>query len=480
MSQYPIMAKSNNKNFKMAQDMISRLPDEILQVILEKLPLEDAVKTGVLSRRWKDVWKYITKISVEPLWLESIRKETVPSPDHFVSLHEGPKVEHFSYEMTYETNMADQVNSWISFAVKKNVERLYLDFDINKINSELNTEDDPCYNLHPCVFTCESLVVLSLKFCRLNFPDSFHFHHLRTIKFWQIELPGRTILKVTSNTPVLEELFLHECNRTCDFFIDVAPNPHFHALEIVEEVFEVHSWTAMEINAPCVQKLIMYEYMPRSEYRIQNISQCQVVRLDFDGMFHADQLEQNGGLRDYEDILLKLLANFRQAKTLGVCNWCIQLLSIREVRKFTSSLSFICTHLELYTCFRIWETPGIAYILKACREVESLLIIMNNYDSHAVLHRYHNFLALFDFEEINKFWRNQDNSLAGCLQNLKIVEFREIRRDYYTWKDGTFKLRTFFKGRKLGICLLNLLRGNAKNLECVVFACDNHRHEIHQ
>ncbi|KAK9290301.1 hypothetical protein L1049_008468 [Liquidambar formosana] len=89
ISQYPIKAESTNKNFKMAQDLLSGLPDEILQVTLKKLPLDDAVKTGVLSRRWKDVWKYISKISIEPLWLDLTGKEIIPYPDHFVCLSLG-------------------------------------------------------------------------------------------------------------------------------------------------------------------------------------------------------------------------------------------------------------------------------------------------------------------------------------------------------------------------------------------------------
>ncbi|KAK9267446.1 hypothetical protein L1049_009872 [Liquidambar formosana] len=473
------MAESTNENLEMVQDMISILPDEILQLILEKLPLEDAVKTGCLSRRWKDVWKYITRISFESSWVESTGKEIVPSLDHFVSLHQGPKVKCFSFEMTYELNMADQVNSWILFAVKKNVERLCLDFDVDRVNYELNTEHDPCYELHSRVFTCESLVSLTLRFCRLKFPDLFHLRYLRTIKLWQIELPDKTLQKVTSNTPVLEELVLIECSRTFDFYIDVAPNPNFHTLEIVEELSEVHSWTVIEINAPSVRKLVMCQCMPRLEYRIKNISQCHEVRLNFDSMFGAVQVEENGGFRDYEDILLKLLSNFKHARTLRLCNWCIQLLSVREVRKFTGSLSFSCTHLDLYTCFQMWETPGIAYILKACHDVENLVILIDEYDGHAVLQIY-DVLTLYDFEEISKFWRNEDYSLVGHLKNLKVVEFKETREEYHIMNNGTFELHTFFKERELGMHLVDLLMENADNLKCVVFSSDKQQHVIYR
>ncbi|WZZ82369.1 hypothetical protein YC2023_102941 [Brassica napus] len=39
-------------------DWISKLPDELLQLILSKLSTEEAVRTSLLSSRWMDVWKW--------------------------------------------------------------------------------------------------------------------------------------------------------------------------------------------------------------------------------------------------------------------------------------------------------------------------------------------------------------------------------------------------------------------------------------
>ncbi|KAF5190329.1 hypothetical protein FRX31_020083 [Thalictrum thalictroides] len=38
------------------RDMISDLPAAILVQILSFLPMEDAVKTGILSKRWDHLW----------------------------------------------------------------------------------------------------------------------------------------------------------------------------------------------------------------------------------------------------------------------------------------------------------------------------------------------------------------------------------------------------------------------------------------
>ncbi|KAK3232238.1 hypothetical protein Dsin_004119 [Dipteronia sinensis] len=47
-----LMAEANTK-----EDLISRLPDDILCCIISLLPFKSAVKTSFLSTRWKNIWK---------------------------------------------------------------------------------------------------------------------------------------------------------------------------------------------------------------------------------------------------------------------------------------------------------------------------------------------------------------------------------------------------------------------------------------
>ena len=54
-------------------DRISQLPDPLVIAILSCLPTKDAVRTGVLSKRWKNQWRFTFRINLD--------QKTMPSDD---------------------------------------------------------------------------------------------------------------------------------------------------------------------------------------------------------------------------------------------------------------------------------------------------------------------------------------------------------------------------------------------------------------
>ncbi|KDP31214.1 hypothetical protein JCGZ_11590 [Jatropha curcas] len=468
----------NDPKHLLCDDAIGKVPDEVLQTILDKVSVIDAVSTGFLSRRWRDLWKHISIIEFNPSWVELTGKEIVASLNQFVSLHIGHKIQKFSVRFTYKPEMSTNVDSWILFAINKHVEDLDLDFDVADTHIIKNTANAPCYKLLPCVFNSKSLVRAVLCFCALELPVSFRLQSLKVLRLHRIELPHDAIQMVTSNAPVLQQLFLSDCNRTKDLRVHVAPNPRFCNLVIIENFFPVNHTTQMDIKAPTAFQVAFMGSMPRSKYRIEEVSECVKVHFNLQGMFTAcgryaiNVLANEFKARKYENALLEFLTGFRDTDTFHMCNWCIQLLSLRELRNL-KRLRFNCTVLEITSAFHKWELPGIIYMLKACHKIEELIILMSPRDDEIKIPE--DYLLEYDFQE-SKFLDIQD--LGQELENLRTVRFKSCHGDYQTWRNEYFDLKKFFHGAKLGIEITKLLRDHAVNLESIIFSTKKQHIEI--
>ena len=169
-----IQTNSENRHNQNQNDFISRLPEDILLIILNKLPMEDAVATSLLSSKWRDLWKLTSNVDFNYRWVQVRRKEIHPSVNHFVRSHHGKEIKCFSVSLRCKKSMVPDVQSWITYAAKKNVEELCINLNDREDNRKNRT-----YHLqHLCFPACDlsfsSLVKLILKFLWL---DTDYFPH---------------------------------------------------------------------------------------------------------------------------------------------------------------------------------------------------------------------------------------------------------------------------------------------------------------
>ncbi|CAM0947564.1 unnamed protein product [Alopecurus aequalis] len=125
----PPRKKRNSAPPVSSADRIGTLPDSILHHLLSFLPAQEAVRTSVLARRWRHLWRSTTGLRInddEYSDFQDLRKFV----DHLVFLRERTDLDTVDIELCESLDDEDDqqyVNLWIRFAVMCKVRVLNLD-----------------------------------------------------------------------------------------------------------------------------------------------------------------------------------------------------------------------------------------------------------------------------------------------------------------------------------------------------------------
>uniref|UniRef100_A0A453N122 F-box domain-containing protein n=1 Tax=Aegilops tauschii subsp. strangulata TaxID=200361 RepID=A0A453N122_AEGTS len=217
-----------------ATDRIGALPDHILHHLLSFLPAQAAVRTCVLARRWRHLWRSTTGLRIvglddeEPVQVQDLRKFM----DHLLVLRERTDLD--TVQIKFDLfNQDDEpyVNLWTRFAVICKVQVLtlrihdeleYLDLDdLPLVSRHLRT-----LNLHGVSLrrtfvdfaSCTALANLKIDDCFINFNkiSSCSLKHLSITSCQsdldcrvRISAPGLVSLELEDFigiTPLLEDM----------------------------------------------------------------------------------------------------------------------------------------------------------------------------------------------------------------------------------------------------------------------------------
>ncbi|CAK7354190.1 unnamed protein product [Dovyalis caffra] len=131
------------------RDVISKLPDEVMYLIIKHLALRDAAKASVLLHRWKGVYCYLKDLKFgwfnmfqdagnSDFWeicespCREYRDKFVRAVNQFLNFYHGTKVRKFRVSFCLCCDFSNDIDRWVSFAIRMGVEKMCIKFYCEK------------------------------------------------------------------------------------------------------------------------------------------------------------------------------------------------------------------------------------------------------------------------------------------------------------------------------------------------------------
>ncbi|KAF7123226.1 hypothetical protein RHSIM_Rhsim12G0067600 [Rhododendron simsii] len=182
-------------------DIISHVPGNILDKILMCLPLQDAVRTSILSRKWRYAWVKLPQLVFDQTFYRDLPKAThtkLMMIIYQVMLHHRGPIMKFTLSLS-RLESCSEIDLLILFVSSNHIQ----DFTLHISKGEL-------YKLPSSLYSCLKLRHLNLRSCILKPPPGFEgFTGLISLELYDVVIADDVLSSLISNCPLLEDLRLH-------------------------------------------------------------------------------------------------------------------------------------------------------------------------------------------------------------------------------------------------------------------------------
>uniref|UniRef100_A0A803LC49 F-box/LRR-repeat protein 15/At3g58940/PEG3-like LRR domain-containing protein n=1 Tax=Chenopodium quinoa TaxID=63459 RepID=A0A803LC49_CHEQI len=185
-------------------DRISNLPWNVLDIILGKLSITEAVRTSVLAKDWRYSWLTMSKFSLSSEEIGEVLDFRDPRWDilssivsNFLLHHTTTSIMTFILQSFFCSHFSD-LSNWIEFLSKKGVEVL-----------ELIEFGDQYLKMPTHLFSFEKLKVLVIESFSLQIPSSFRsFKFLEELSLNEVSISSGDLYRLILACPLLLNLTL--------------------------------------------------------------------------------------------------------------------------------------------------------------------------------------------------------------------------------------------------------------------------------
>eukprot|EP00253_Pinus_taeda_P014059 PITA_14059 len=312
-------------------DRFSKLSDDLLCLILTRLPIKEAVRSSVLSKRWRYLYSQIPQLTISPYF---VMGSVSPTPlsiatveiiiSNFLLSHSSDLQGLYLFPGSLQPWFPNgwkftcqSVWKWVECAARKNVQHLAL-----------------CHSyrerviLLPALFSCTNLRTLRLcNYIVSNIPQNFcGFNHLIACDLFNMEFRNDSFTRFISHCPLLEKLQISKCSGLQNLIIS-APN-----ITVIRICNRFRNFNApvelLTIRCPklrCLEVLISKDF-PMKDLRVNGLLfqelSFAVQRLDM--QFGSDMvgvsLLSTGGKEHNlsAERFLEIIGSFKSLKMLSV------------------------------------------------------------------------------------------------------------------------------------------------------------------
>ncbi|CAN7113920.1 unnamed protein product [Brassica rapa subsp. narinosa] len=412
-------------------DCISSMPDVILHHILSFIPIGLAIRSSTLSKRWRHVWCETPRLDFRgyhPMATARDINQTLIS-------YKAPKITSFHLcVIVWVPKLEPQINSWIEFALSRNVEQLFLSFGCRvnhatyrfpnsfyRSSSLQNLHVDFITGIPGCTVSWKSLRSLTLGHCFQSLDD------------------------VLSGCPVLETLTLGYCGGVHS--LDLSKSPTLTILKINRRLYCWPTPGSIKIVAPHLRYLDLLN--THETCTLVDVSSLTKAKLDIriwgdPYRYHYYSDDEKADFLRLENMLLKMLAQLRNVELLTFETTFLQIISVAELRGVSFPMLKVQT-LTLHTMIARSVTPGITRLLQSSPALKKLIVYATEPKS-------------IDDRDLDDYLDSQGMNLDQCWRS-KCDGFPTLSNFHF--RDATWYL-------KLVASFIEWLLKNVKTLETLV------------
>ncbi|XP_051149263.1 F-box protein At3g62230-like [Andrographis paniculata] len=345
-------------------DYLSSLPDAIIANIITSLPFREAVRTSLLSRRWRSLWQSTRSVDIDENLFVQKEGNVVEFIRRWPEIYGGePTMVSFRLAVSNPPELCrPDIQRCIDFVVDRRGLKA-LDLDFSDPSWDTNRDTIPQTTLFHLPLVLEdgrhsSLETLRSFACKIRVPESRNFFFaIRELFLGWIEMAGSSLCGLVSMCPFLETLTVKRCWNLGS--LDLAA-PRLRVLVL-------HKCTGLDYISLTAKSLAIFKYSGGYTY-LQLDYHSSLVQAEFD---FQQQLRWEEGADP--EMLYNALVEIWRAEFLSVCSYMLQMVQMAEESSVKPRLSCL-RHLHLKTQLHVKEYFGITFFLNSCPNLRVLSI----------------------------------------------------------------------------------------------------------